>query len=59
MAEKLGYEENPYDALLDLHEEGLRTRDVRGVFSVLEPALNSTGRWQRSWATRRTPTTLS
>ncbi|ESQ21250.1 MAG: Zn-dependent carboxypeptidase [uncultured Acidilobus sp. CIS] len=39
MAEKLGYEENPYDALLDLHEEGLRTRDVRGVFSVLEPAM--------------------
>ncbi len=39
VADRLGYEENPYDALLDLHEEGLRTRDVRRVFEVLEPSL--------------------
>ncbi len=37
-AEKLGYEEHPYDALLDLYEEGLRTRDVEAVFNVLVPA---------------------
>ncbi|MGC9072264.1 MAG: carboxypeptidase M32 [Acidilobus sp.] len=39
VADRLGYEENPYDALLDLHEEGLRTRDVRSTFSALEPSL--------------------
>ena len=39
IAERLGYDENPYDALLDLNEEGLRTRDVRRVFDVLEPSL--------------------
>jgi len=37
-AEKLGYDEHPYDALLDLYEEGLRTRDVERVFSELVPA---------------------
>jgi len=36
-AEKLGYEEHPYDALLDLYEEGLRTKDVEAVFSELVP----------------------
>jgi carboxypeptidase Taq len=39
MAEKLGYEEVPYDALLDLYEEGLRTRDVKAIFDVLGPGL--------------------
>ena len=34
-AEALGYEDHPYDALLDLHEEGLRTRDVDGLFDRL------------------------
>ncbi|BEP18686.1 carboxypeptidase M32 [Pyrofollis japonicus] len=37
-AERLGYEEHPYDALLDLYEEGLRTRDVERVFEELVPA---------------------
>ncbi len=37
-AEKLGYEEHPYDALLDLYEEGLRTRDVEKIFNELVPA---------------------
>ena len=36
-AERLGYEEHPYDALLDLYEEGLRTRDVERIFNVLVP----------------------
>ncbi len=36
-AEKLGYENHPYDALLDLYEEGLRTRDVERMFSVIVP----------------------
>ncbi|MGC8558567.1 MAG: carboxypeptidase M32, partial [Nitrososphaeria archaeon] len=39
MADKLGYDENPYDALLDLSEEGLHTRDVKSVFDNLSPAL--------------------
>ncbi|CAB50475.1 carboxypeptidase M32 [Pyrococcus abyssi] len=38
-AEYLGYEEEPYDALLDLYEEGLRTRDVVKMFEVLEKKL--------------------
>ncbi len=36
-AERLGYEEHPYDALLDLYEEGLRSRDVDQVFDKLVP----------------------
>lgn len=39
IADKLGYEEHPYDALLDLYEEGLTSRDVEAVFSVLEPGI--------------------
>ncbi|MGC9130556.1 MAG: carboxypeptidase M32 [Pyrobaculum sp.] len=39
IADKLGYEEHPYDALLDLYEEGLTSRDVEAVFSVLEPGV--------------------
>jgi carboxypeptidase Taq len=35
-AEYLGYDECPYDALLDLHEEGLRTRDCEEIFTYLE-----------------------
>ena len=36
-AERLGYEEHPYDALLDLYEEGLRTRDVEAMFNIIVP----------------------
>jgi carboxypeptidase Taq len=39
IADKLGYDEHPYDALLDLREEGLTRRDVEGIFSTLEPAI--------------------
>lgn len=38
-AEYLGYEEHPYDALLDLYEEGLTCRDVDKVFEVVTPAM--------------------
>jgi carboxypeptidase Taq len=41
VAEKLGYEEHPYDALLDLYEEGLTSRDVEAIFSVLEPGIKT------------------
>lgn len=34
-AELLGYERNPYDALLDLYEEGLTTNDMEQVFKAL------------------------
>ena len=37
-AELLGYEDHPYDALLDLYEEGLRVRDLDVLFSELVPA---------------------
>ncbi len=39
IAEHLGYEDHPYDALLDLYEEGLRTRDVERIFNELEPGI--------------------
>ncbi len=39
VAEYLGYEKHPYDALLDLYEEGLTTDDVNKIFSVLEPGI--------------------
>ncbi len=34
-ADYLGYDEEPYDALLDCYEEGLTAREVRDCFSVL------------------------
>ena len=36
-AERLGYKEHPYDALLDLYEEGLTTREVENIFDRLIP----------------------
>jgi carboxypeptidase Taq len=38
-AEFLGYAEVPYDALLDLHEEGLLTAQVTALFDRLKPIL--------------------
>jgi len=38
-AELLGYDEHPYDALLDLFEEGLKTREVEDMFGNLKPSL--------------------
>ncbi len=38
-AEKLGYEGSPYNALLDLYEEGLTVDDVERMFSDLVPFL--------------------
>jgi carboxypeptidase Taq len=42
MAEKLGYEKHPYDALLDLYEEGLRVDDMDFIFNSLIPRLKKT-----------------
>ena len=39
IADYIGYDEHPYDALLDIREEGLRTRDVENIFKVLEPGI--------------------
>ncbi len=39
IADHLGWEDHPYDALLDLYEEGLKTRDVDGLFAKLEPEI--------------------
>ncbi len=36
-AEYLGYEDHPYNALLDLYEEGLRIQDVDYVFDSIIP----------------------
>ncbi len=38
-AEYLGYEEHPYDALIDLYEEGMRTRVLNRIFNILEPGI--------------------
>ncbi|MGB9729379.1 MAG: carboxypeptidase M32 [Thermoprotei archaeon] len=37
IAEHLGYKEHPYDALLDLYEEGLTSRDVSSIFDSIVP----------------------
>lgn len=37
VAERLGYEGHPYDALLDLFEEGFTVRDADSVYSKLLP----------------------
>ncbi|MBP9700744.1 carboxypeptidase M32, partial [Candidatus Woesebacteria bacterium] len=39
VAEYIGYEESPYDALLDEYEEGLTKKSVETVFSKLKPEL--------------------
>ena len=38
-AEHLGYEDHPYDALLDLYEEGTTTKDLDRFFNDLIPPL--------------------
>lgn len=38
VADKLGYEKHPYNALLDLYEEGFTVRDADAVYSKLIPA---------------------
>ena len=35
----LGYDEHPYDALLDLYEEGLTSRNITEIFSSLQSEL--------------------
>jgi carboxypeptidase Taq len=37
VADKLGYEKHPYNALLDLYEEGFTVRDADAVYSRLIP----------------------
>lgn len=39
IAQHLGYQDNPYDALLDLYEPGLTTRSCQRLFSTLIPEL--------------------
>jgi carboxypeptidase Taq len=38
-ADYLGYEEHPYDALLDLYEEGFMTKDAENMFKTIEKDL--------------------
>ncbi|MCD6324588.1 MAG: carboxypeptidase M32, partial [Desulfurococcales archaeon] len=56
-AEYLGYDEHPYDALLDLYEEGLRTRDLVPIFNKLTSDLPPLLRkiMESSWAPRSHP----
>jgi carboxypeptidase Taq len=39
IAQHLGYEDNPYDALLDMYEPGLTTSKMKRIFSLLKPEL--------------------
>jgi carboxypeptidase Taq len=41
LADLLGYEESPYDALLDLYEEELTSKDVTKFFDVALPPLKT------------------
>ena len=41
IAEKLGYEGHPYNALVDLYEEGITVTDLDAVFSQLLPDLRT------------------
>jgi carboxypeptidase Taq len=36
MAEHLGYQEHPYDALLDIHEPDMKASDIRDIFADLK-----------------------
>ncbi|MBV9850943.1 MAG: carboxypeptidase M32 [Armatimonadetes bacterium] len=38
VAQHLGYQDVMYDALLDLYEPGMKTREVRAMFDALRPA---------------------
>ncbi|MGB1287849.1 MAG: carboxypeptidase M32, partial [Aggregatilineales bacterium] len=39
MAEYIGYDESPYDALLGQYERGMTTAQVKGIFDAHRPAL--------------------
>jgi carboxypeptidase Taq len=56
-ADYLGYDEYPYDALLDLYEEGLRVKDLEIIFSSLESSLRPLLKQilEESWAPREHP----
>lgn len=38
-AEYLGYDEHPYDALIDIYEPGMKTAQVRAIFAELKTGL--------------------
>lgn len=40
IADHLGYEEHPYDALLNMFERGMTTKQVRAIFEAHRPALS-------------------
>ncbi len=41
IAQHLGYKDNPYDALLDMFEQGLTVKKVRSIFVPLQPKLTN------------------
>ncbi len=41
IAERIGYEEHPYDALLDLYEEGWKSREADRMFETIAPNLKN------------------
>lgn len=49
-ADYLGYEAHPYDALLDLYEEGLTTAACERMFAQLkEPLVALVAKWRERW----------
>lgn len=40
VAKSLGYDKNPYDALLDLYEPGAKTEEVRSLFAILQKEIS-------------------
>ncbi|MDQ3238979.1 MAG: carboxypeptidase M32 [bacterium] len=50
-AEYLGYKEHPLDALLDLFEEGLKTKDIEVVFEkIKEPLIEILNECKNDWS---------
>jgi len=54
--ELLGYKEHPYDALLDLYEEGLTTADVERVFDeIKQPLIELLPLVEKNWTSSLAP----
>lgn len=57
-ADLFGYEDEPYDALLDLYERGAKTREVAALFTKLRPQLAEISRAAVAKSSKVKPGTL-
>ena len=55
-AELLGYDEHPYDALLDINEEGMKKSDVEKIFKeIKDPLIQLVAEVQDKWTDTLSP----